>query len=148
MKRFLINSTVIALLSCMSLPNAFGHALHLSVGQGEAVTLSARYDDGEAMQYAEIKIYAPGSDSIEFQNGRTDAKGRFAFIPSREGTWRVKISDGMGHLKTTTVKVDRGLRAGDIKNSGLTWMQKIIMVLIVSWGAMGTTLYFRHRNRQ
>jgi nickel transport protein len=44
-----------------------------------------------------VLVYAPGGGDTEFQNGRTDARGRFAFLPDRPGVWRVKVDAGMGH---------------------------------------------------
>jgi nickel transport protein len=45
------------------------------------------------------------------QTGRTDAKGRFAFIPDRNGPWTVVADDGMGHVSTATVPVEGGQTA-------------------------------------
>lgn len=124
------------------------HALHVATGEGNAVTIEARYGDGEAMQYGEVKIFAPGNDSLEYQKGRTDAEGRFAFLPSKKGDWTIRLSDGMGHMATKTVKVTSGLRASGTTTAGFNITQKIVMVLIVLWGAAGTALYFRGRSRR
>ncbi len=55
------------------------------------------YSSGEPLAYAEVKVFGPGNDKLEFQNGRADAKGCFSFLPDRAGEWRISIKDGMGH---------------------------------------------------
>ncbi len=55
------------------------------------------YADGNALSYAEVKVWAPDDDQVEFQNGRTDKNGRFSFAPDQEGIWRIEIDDGLGH---------------------------------------------------
>lgn len=65
------------------------------------------YSDKTPMQYAEILIFSPANDKIEFQNGRTDQNGRFAFLAETPGNWQVKVNDGMGHAVHATVAVKR-----------------------------------------
>jgi nickel transport protein len=65
--------------------------------QGKAVTLECYYSDGTAMSYAETYIFSPEDSDLEHQNARTDKKGRISFFPDTPGTWRVTVSDGMGH---------------------------------------------------
>lgn len=58
------------------------------------------------MSYAEVFVFSPEAKEgdAEFQNGRTDAKGNFAFVPSIPGTWRITASD-MGHKAEMQVNV-------------------------------------------
>ena len=49
------------------------------------------------MSYAQTMIFSPQDQKTEYQNGRTDRKGRFAFYPDIVGKWRIEVSDGMGH---------------------------------------------------
>jgi nickel transport protein len=42
---------------------------------------------------------------VEFQNGRSDAKGRFSFAPEKNGAWKIMISDGMGHKAVKEVHI-------------------------------------------
>ncbi len=68
------------------------------------VVITATYDTGEPMSYAQVEIYAPDSKT-KFQLGRTDRNGRFAFVPDAPGKWRVIISDGVGHQLELAVEV-------------------------------------------
>ena len=58
------------------------------------------------MSYAKVYVYSPNSKEtdVEFQNGRTDAKGNFAFVPDSAGTWRITASD-MGHKADLQINV-------------------------------------------
>jgi nickel transport protein len=68
-----------------------------------AVSAEFFYADGEPMRYAEILIFAPENDTVEYQNGRTDQNGRFAFVPNAPGSWKIRVNDGMGHAVNTSV---------------------------------------------
>jgi nickel transport protein len=63
------------------------------------------YSDGSPMAYAEVSVFAPAKPDIEFAVGRTDARGRFAFVPHGAGQWLVAASDGMGHRAETRLQV-------------------------------------------
>jgi len=90
--------------------HAFAHGTTYDV-LDSAATVAARfaYDDGEPMMYAEVLVFRPGDDDIEYQNGRTDRLGHFAFRPDTAGTWRVEVSDGMGHKVEADIQVDADL---------------------------------------
>ncbi|CAN2044543.1 nickel transport protein [Candidatus Magnetomoraceae bacterium gMMP-1] len=81
------------------------------LNDNNAVTLFFYYSDGEPMNYAEILILSPetagqkSEQKIEYQNGRTDQKGRFAFYPDSAGTWLIEVNDGMGHKVSAEVEV-------------------------------------------
>jgi len=63
------------------------------------------YSDGSPMAYAEVSVFAPGKADVEFAVGRTDARGRFAFVPHGAGQWLVTASDGLGHKAQAHVQV-------------------------------------------
>ena len=62
-----------------------------------AVVIEFYYSGGEPLSYAQVLIFSPQDRKTEYQNGRTDRKGRFAFYPDIAGAWRIEVSDGMGH---------------------------------------------------
>lgn len=63
------------------------------------------YSDQEPMRYAEVLIFSPDDEKVEYQNGRTDKKGRFAFCPSHAGLWKIQVTDGIGHAVQAEVGV-------------------------------------------
>lgn len=86
--------------------SVFAHGVVISTAQENGLPVSTfHYADGIALSYGEVKIWAPGDAEVEFQNGRTDKNGRFAFIPDQSGTWRVEVTDGMGHAATAKHEV-------------------------------------------
>ncbi len=79
------------------------------------VVLEFQYATGDPAAYAAIKIYAPAdattstespqdSPKVEYQNGRTDASGRFSFVPDSPGTWTVIMTDGQGHRSEAAIE--------------------------------------------
>ena len=75
---------------------------------GKAVTIECYYSDGTAMAYADTMVFSPENLKLEHQNGRTDKNGRVAFFPDTPGTWRVIVSDGMGHKIQAEILVGPG----------------------------------------
>ncbi len=63
------------------------------------------YSTGDVPAYAEVEVYSPDDAKVEYQNGRTDRSGRFAFSPDKNGEWRVRIKDTMGHLAEVPISV-------------------------------------------
>ena len=78
----------------------------------EEQTVCARfyYSGGAPMAFAEIFVFAPGEELIEFQNGRTDGQGVFAFCPRQSGEWRMEVNDGRGHKVSALVDVQDVLK--------------------------------------
>jgi len=53
--------------------------------------------DGEEMPFADVKLFSPDNETVPVLHGRADARGRVAFVPSRDGLWTLVASDGDGH---------------------------------------------------
>ncbi|MDZ7833437.1 MAG: hypothetical protein U5L07_16960 [Desulfobacterales bacterium] len=70
------------------------------------------YSDKKPMRYAEVLVFSPENDVVEYQNGRTDQNGRFAFYPEMPGNWLVKVNDGMGHAVRAEISVKPAETAG------------------------------------
>ena len=50
-------------------------------------------------------FFSPENDKIEYQNGRTDQNGIFAFFPDVAGLWRIEANDGVGHKEQGKIDV-------------------------------------------
>jgi nickel transport protein len=72
---------------------------------GPAVIVENRYAGTEAAAYAAVEIFSPADARQEFQNGRTDAAGRFSFVPDRGGEWRYVVDDEIGHRVEVKIPV-------------------------------------------
>lgn len=89
---------LIVVILLVSYSSASGHGVTCRRVAEPALAVMFAYSDGEPMSYAETRVFGPqSSPDLEFQNGRTDARGIFGFIPDRPGNWRIEASDGMGH---------------------------------------------------
>lgn len=55
------------------------------------------YSSGEPMAWCKVEVFSPQDVQTAFQSARTDAQGRFAFVPDAPGAWRVTAFDGEGH---------------------------------------------------
>jgi len=96
-------------VSSFAIESAFAHGVTATSMTGNTVAVHFEYAGGDPMSYAEVLVFAPESKDgdVEFQNGRTDAKGNFAFIPDKTGTWSISATD-MGHRAELQVPVTQG----------------------------------------
>lgn len=60
---------------------------------------------GEPFAHRLVELFAPQGREA-FQTGRTDAEGRFAFVPVRPGTWQMRVSAPDGHGSSVSIDVD------------------------------------------
>jgi nickel transport protein len=109
LRRFL-NIKFVCILIALATPGiVLAHGTGYRVlDPGKAVTIECYYSDGTAMAYGDTIIFSPEDLKLEHQNGRTDKNGRVAFFPDTPGTWRVNVSDGMGHKIQAQVQVEPG----------------------------------------
>ena len=71
---------------------------------GDAITIRFTYDDDSPMMYGAVEVFAPDAEH-EYQKGRSDENGYFAFRPHLSGKWIVTGSDGQGHALRAEVDV-------------------------------------------
>ena len=83
-----------------------------------AVALEFVYSTGELMSYREARVFSPDDEKYSYQSGRTDGKGRFAFVPDAPGTWRVIVRDEEGHQCTAEIDVTAETLAGGNEAGG------------------------------
>lgn len=72
------------------------------------VVISAAYEGTEPASFIAVTVLPPASANIKadaFQTGRTDFEGKFVFIPTTAGDWRVRLDDEMGHRVDLVAKV-------------------------------------------
>lgn len=123
------------------------HGMFHEITRKETVVVTARFDDDEPATYAQVKVYSPEGGEIEYQNGRTDKKGCFAFLPDRPGEWRIAIDGGMGHRLSTAVVVT-GLSEApkELESGGAQprW-EGIVTGLSLIFGLCGFLMYLRAR---
>lgn len=98
---------ILVMTGLMAVPaNIMAHGTDYRVTEESSVVAAEFfYSDQSPMRYAEVLIFSPENDEVEFQNGRTDRNGRFAFCPQKPGKWHVKVNDGMGHAISADIEV-------------------------------------------
>ena len=124
----------------------FGHDLGLGTRvAGETVLVTAVYGGSEPALFCQVSIFSPGRAESEFQTGRTDARGRFAFQPDARGTWRVVVDDEVGHRAMATVEWT-GAGGGEPAAAQPGW-QKALTGAALLLGLTGIWLWWRVRDR-
>jgi len=68
-----------------------------------AVIATCTYTGDGPVVDAEVTIYSPADSETAFQQGRTDLKGVFAFVPEVPGEWKFVVDDGLGHRKEVSI---------------------------------------------
>lgn len=84
---------------------ACAHGVGYRQSKLPAVPLEFFYSTGDTMSYLETKIFSPADEKFANQSGRTDATGRFAFVPDVAGKWRVIVKDDEGHRCMAEINV-------------------------------------------
>lgn len=139
--------TLVFLLFFMIPGMLHAHGVFHRIERQEAVVIVAEFDDGEPMSYADVKVHSPAGGKIEYQNGRTDRNGYFAFIPDGPGNWRITVDAGMGHLVDATIAVNESLHAEGKENVGKPYSrwQGIVTGIGFIFGLTGFIYYLRAR---
>ena len=110
-----VASLVFASLLLLGAAQAHAHALYAAhTWQGSVALVQFAYAGGSVPTYAKVEVYSPADAKVEFQNGRTDAQGRFAFMPDTPGLWRIIMADNMGHRVEHAVDASAGQGAAQI----------------------------------
>ncbi len=136
---------ILALLSCCH-GICLAHGASYTLLRDTSVVIKVKYSDGTAMSYAEVKIFSPNDDEIEYQNGRTDKNGCFAFVPNEQGVWMIKVNDGMGHgiNEQVTIKEGSNISGTDYGHSN---KNQFIGAMGVILSAVGLLFYWKSKRK-
>ena len=105
---------------------------------GSAVIVENRYAGTEAAAYAAVEVFSPNGATQEFQNGRTDALGRFSFVPDRDGEWRYVVDDEIGHRVEMKIPVgDASFQSSGVRSPWLTLLAGLGIIVGVTGGLYG-----------
>ena len=114
-----------------------------------SVVVAARYEGGAPIPDASLRVYGPGEESRTWQRARTDAEGRFAFAPSRVGSWRVVVADSEGHRASLEVEIDEAFLARSMgagrSASSLPPLARWVVGLSLIFGVTGLALWGKAR---
>jgi nickel transport protein len=119
------------------------HGAHIQSRTATAVEIQAAYDSGDPMAEAQVQVYAPDDPQTPVVTGLTDTAGRFVFVPDQPGNWEISVRQaGHGDIAVIPVTSDGGLAEGFTNDGGLTLLQRVVVAGAVTWGCLGTALFF------
>jgi nickel transport protein len=133
-----------AALGAIALPTAaLAHGAHIELRATQALEIQAMYDSGEPMKGAQVQVFSPQDPRTPYLTGLTDDRGHFAFTPTSPGNWEVSVRQaGHGDIKVIPVEVGGAIATSFTTSSRLSPLQRGIMAAAVTWGCVGTALYF------
>lgn len=136
--------------SAMLAGQALAHGAVLEARTAQAIAVEAYYDSGEPMIEAQVSVFSPDNPQQPWLRGVTDDQGRFVFVPGdATGRWTVQTRQA-GHGSMAYVDVSASTTAASAlavaqPQQGISPMQRAIMAISITWGLIGTALYFRRR---
>lgn len=128
-------------------PAAGAHELHSSVTSGEAVVIELRFADGTPFAFEGYEI-SPAGGRTPAQVGRTDARGRIAFLPERAGTWRLRAFADDGHGLDMNFTTDAAATVGAADAPAYQRYARTFVGVGMILGIFGlVSLFYRRRAR-
>ena len=134
---------LIAMLLSPTMISAHGAKIEYTIAT--SIEIVAKYDSGEPMAEAQVTIYAPDNPSTPWLTGTCDEEGRFTFAPDKSilGSWAIQVRQA-SHGDMIHIEIAEGAVTGG-SSSDYSTLQIIIMSVCVTWGIIGTALYFHRR---
>jgi nickel transport protein len=142
-------TVLIALLSFTSGVQA--HTVNYDVQQKSVAAVKVFYTADDPASYAEFEVYAPEGGDLPHQTGRTDRNGFVAFVPDRQGTWKVKVLGESAHGYhgvTIEVKVDKDLNLESFKKPLAAQYTKFVTGISLIIGVFGIYALLSSRKKQ
>jgi len=101
------------------------------------------------MAEASVQVFAPDDPQTPVFTGTTDASGRYVFAPTQPGDWEVSVRQaGHGDIAVIPVEADSVIASSFTNDAGLSPLQRVIVAGAVTWGCIGTALFFWRRGKQ
>lgn len=132
---------LICMGAMLSAHPAAAHAALVEAQTAQAIRLHAVYDTGAPMSHAQVIIFAPDDPARPWGQGVTDRDGRYDFIPdATEGRWSVQVRHA-GHGAIVHVNIGENMPMIVRSSVETGWLNRLLMVVLVAWGALGTALF-------
>jgi nickel transport protein len=149
-KHLHIQTLMFAVLCIFAAESAFAHGVTANSISSKTVAVRFGYAGGDPMSYAEVLVFAPTAKEgdAEFQNGRTDALGNFAFVPNIPGIWRISSSD-MGHRAEMQIKVtEQGIIQAKAPTGLSSQTLRIVLGLSLILNLLAACLFLKRSTRK
>ncbi len=128
---------------------AGAHGVEIGHTQAGAIRVYAKYDSGESMAGAQVRVFSPADPQNPWLEGQVDPQGQFYFQPDRgiPGPWEVMIRQA-GHGGVITVPVaaaDQPEVMAEEGSGSLSPLHRGLLMGTTVWGFVGTALFFARR---
>lgn len=135
---------------------ALAHGAHITYQEAPGIQIIATYDQGDAMNNAQVVIYAPDDPATPWLKGETDSQGSFSFVPdvNQPGNWDIQVRQaGHGAMISIPIGAESSTSETEIiavttPESDYTFRQKMLMSVSAVWGFVGTALFFSRQPTQ
>lgn len=149
LKRF--NLAMAFVLGAILPQAALPHAAFVTAQEVQAISIRGQYDTGTPMDGAQVIVYAPDNPAQPWTTGTADDLGRFLLFPDRSltGRWTVQMRQaGHGAVVYVEIGAAEGAQIAPMstaRSQGPGLIQRLVMMALVAWGALGTVLFFWRR---
>ena len=136
--RYLSIIVLIFLMFFVSSAPGDAHTVNYEVQQ-KGLAVKVFFPAQDPASYAEYEVFAPGEE-LPHQTGRTDRNGFVAFVPDRQGIWKVKVIGESAHGYhgvTVEVKVDKDLNLESFKKPLAAQYTKVVTGISLIIGIFG-----------
>lgn len=134
-----------ALVWMCALAACRGHGIATERAEG-GIGIVAFYDNGEPVSFAEARLFAPGPEDRPALVSTTDRNGYFMFRPHTQGTWKVTVDDGMGHVTTAFLPFQGTVDAASRRDTGrMPRRYGAVAGLGLLFGIFGWSAFLRSR---
>jgi len=106
---------------CLASAAASAHEIDWTVERSPALVVTVEYAGEGPFAFEGVEVREEGS-TRPVAVGRTDARGKFAFVPPHPGRYEVRVTSGDGH--GTVFTVDSGTVAAEparVQSGGDRW---------------------------
>jgi nickel transport protein len=125
---------------------AWAHDLQYSVSEGQAVVVRLFYGDDTPFAFEGYEI-TPEGEKLPVQVGRTDARGRIAFLPEKAGRWRIQAMSEDGHGLNVTLTTDAAARITNSDKPVYERYGRIVVGVALILGLFGCIQLYLQRKK-
>lgn len=135
-----------SLLLLLAASTAHAHDLQHTVTGARAIVITMFYVDNTPFAFEGYEIYREG-EKLPYQVGRTDGRGRIAFLPDRAGNWRVKAFSEDGHGRDFKLSTDAAAQLSDTEKPAFERYGRIAVGVAIILGLFGILNLFVKRKK-
>jgi nickel transport protein len=121
------------------------HDVGYTLQSGEATVITLSFGDGSPFAFERYEI-SPEGDPTPFQVGRTDARGRIAFLAPAAGRWRLRAFAEDGHGLEVMFTTGGEASAATGERPVAERYREILIGLGLIFGVFGLVSLFRRRS--